>query len=127
MPYKVRFHLAQGQNYRKWQVKCGSNITYHDPEKVILIMRNCKLKNHKTVAKQIFNGSHKTVCAWIECDHLAIVPILPIVGNPAEISYNPKKAPHWVCNNIDVDNKTFHLLHTNNRKVLCPMMKSIAS
>jgi hypothetical protein len=127
LKYKVRFHLAKGQNYKKWQVKYGDIITYYDPDKYIIMMYNCKLKNHKTVARQIFAGMNKTVCAWIECDDICITQKLSLVGNPSEVKYNPKENPFWTINGQDSDNKTFNVLHTYERKVFSPFMRQLAS
>jgi len=33
--FKVRFHLAKGINYKKWQITHGKKVEYVDPEKTI--------------------------------------------------------------------------------------------
>lgn len=116
MKYKIRFHLAHGENFQKWQVKKDKEVVYYDPDQFTLVMKNCKLKNHRTVAVQIHEGSHKTVCAWIECDELEIIPAQEFDGT--QICYNPKIAPHWRQNSEDIDNRVYKLLRTSKRKVL---------
>lgn len=115
MSYKVRFHLAHGANYQKWQVKKDNNIVFYDPEEVSLVMFNCKLKNHCTVAEQIFRGSHKTVCAWIECQDLQVIDSEQTIGE--QIYYNPKIAPYWQYKQSNVDNCLFGLIKTCRKKV----------
>lgn len=122
MKYRIRFHLAKGENYKKWQVKYGNFTSYYDPEKIMLVMRNCKLKNNKSLARKIYAGANKSVCAWIEADDINITSVVPIPGEPAEVSFNPKSNPFWICKNEDVDNKTFSILHTIGRKVVCPFL-----
>jgi hypothetical protein len=115
MSYKIRFHLAHGVHYQNWQVKIDRKVVYYDPEIVSLVMMNCKLKNHKTVAEQIYRGSHKTVCAWIECDILQIVS--PQKESSVEIIYNPKIAPYWRKNDLNIDDHEFKLIYTSGKKV----------
>ena len=120
--YQVRFHLGAGKHYKHWQIRQGDNVSYYHPDEVCIMMKQCKLRNRKSVAKQIFAGSHKTVCAWIECDELWLNQHSEIVGQAAQISYNPKVAPYWVQNGEDVDGKVYNLLHTHNRSVYCPVI-----
>jgi hypothetical protein len=114
--YKVRFHLAAGEYYRKWQVRQRSNVTYYDPEKVCLAMINCRLRNSRQIAQKIKEGANKTVCAWIECENLVVQQISDPNQHTA-ITYNPKIQPHWVENGKDVDNKRYDYLYTNGRIV----------
>jgi hypothetical protein len=94
---KVRFHLAQGPNFKKWQVRCGESVEYYDPFMVSLQMKVCKLRNQPATAEKIFAGDNKTVCAWIECDEVVVLPA-SLEGRPKEaeyLYYNPKKKPYW--------------------------------
>lgn len=101
--YKVRFHLARGKNYLKWQIRKGEEVWYYSPNEVSLIMHNCKLINKKSMATKIFNGANKNTCAWVRCEKLEIVaPVEDLRGS--RVQYNPKKAPNWVLDSIDVDN-----------------------
>lgn len=105
-PYKVRFHLAKGENYKKWQIKNTktNEVTYIDPHKFWLILDDCKFRNQRGTARRIFNGENKTVCAWIECYHAEWVPVN--VGDDPDsnfrrhqvlhsVSYNPRIHPFW--------------------------------
>ena len=119
--YKVRFHLASGDNYMKWQVFDLQEGTkdYFDPEFKSIIMRDCRLGNNPATAKKIFDGENKTVCAWVACEDVTII------DSPNSISkrmthykYNPKKNPHWhtqTCHNVD--NLPLKTMVTHKRKV----------
>lgn len=115
--FKVRFHLAAGENYKKWQVKQGSEVTYYDPEHVCLIMTNCRLRNSKQIAQKIKEGANKTVCAWIECENLVVQEIHNNNNQNPDITYNPRVQPHWVEDGKDVDNQRYSSLYTNGRGV----------
>ncbi len=97
MKAKVRFHLARGQNYMRWQVRLGDSVEYYDPEDVIIEMRDATLRNQRKTAERIMNGENKTVCAWVECDSIQITPSIseayPMVHDFAH--YNPKRRPFW--------------------------------
>ena len=71
--YKLRYHLARGRNYKKWQLKHMSPVGkfaldtfYRNPDDFVALLHNCRLRNHGSVAKKIHDGMNKTVCAWIE-------------------------------------------------------------
>ena len=118
--YRVRFHLARGENYMKWQITDThfGRVMYFNPDNVELVMFNCRLMNQRGTANKIHEGANKTVCAWIQCKDLMINLKRDIRGLPAvnsgwsernldkvgAVSYNPRKAPHWCDengNNID--------------------------
>lgn len=88
---KIKFNLGAGEHYKKWQVKDGKNVFHFNPDKVTLVMYDCKLRNHVETATKIFNGANKTVCAWIECSRLEVIEATSYVGE--QISYNPKLDP----------------------------------
>lgn len=97
---KVRFHLAQGENYLKWQVKAetkeGVNTSYYDPEERSLIMYDCKLVNQRGTAEKIMGGENKTVCAWVQCEGISVFhPKLMREEEVEPIFYNPRTAPYW--------------------------------
>lgn len=118
--YRVRFHLAKGENFMKWQVfdKLNNTKEYHDPDKRSIIMRDCLLGNHPTTAKKIFDGESKTVCAWVSCDELTVVDSVPITGRLTHYKYNPRKNPHWYTDSTDnADNMKFNVMVTSNRAV----------
>ena len=50
---KVRFHLAKGENYMKWQVKdANGDVQYLEPEQVSIKMYGCKLINQRGTAEK---------------------------------------------------------------------------
>ena len=76
---KVRYNLGRGVNYMKWKVTYGDKAaSYYEPTLFNLRMKNCVLKNNKTTATKIFNGENKTVCAWITCNEIDIIPVKDI-------------------------------------------------
>ncbi len=115
---KVRFHLARGKNYMKWQIKDGIKTEYYEPDLFNLIMNNCQLHNKPNIAKKIFNGENKTVCAWISCQSVNIVDRKEISSQKESISYNPRIAPHWRCDNgNNIDNKIFKTIVSVGHKL----------
>ena len=130
--FQVRFHLGKGANYMCWQVKDrglnpaannrSADIDYYPPSNVSLELTNCTLKNSPTTARKIYEGKHKTVCAWVECDmvdvHYKKDPSFKQVDtkNLRKYKYNPKKNLHWFtskCSNVD--DKDLAKMHTNSR------------
>lgn len=119
--YKIRFHLARGENYQRWQIKTQDSVSYHDPEDVCIEMRNATLKNSRKTAERIHCGENKTVCAWVECDDVVVrAASYEAVPDPdGFLYYNPRKLPHWHdADRNDVDGKTFPVLVTMGRLVL---------
>jgi len=118
--FKVRFHLARGDNYMKWQVfdlQEGTK-TYYDPDTTHIYMRDCKLGNHPKTAQKIYDGENKTVCAWVACEEVTASEKAPSLRNMRHYKYNPKKNPHWHTDTIkNADNLPFKLMVTNKRKV----------
>lgn len=120
---KVRFHLAKGENFKKWQVRRKDEVYYYDPDTVNLVMTNCKLKNQKATAQKIHDGANKSVCAWIECDEVEV--LAGSYPRPDEFYfYNPKHLPHWYNQKGDnVDNQKDEKLWTVGRLVVKPLSK----
>jgi hypothetical protein len=118
---KVRFNLSAGKNYMKWKVEGPSGTHYHDPNEVQLVLAKCKLKNRRRTAQKIFDGTHKTVCAWIICESISINyldhsdhRIAP--NSDQQLKYNPRVIPNWILNDKDVDNmNTDHVYSVNNK------------
>lgn len=114
--FKVRFHLAKGVNFMKWQVSSpDGNIEYFTPTETQLTLKGCVLKNHKKVAQTIFNGANKTVCAWILCDEIHINTIAPFKqadnkDQSNRVRYNPRVIPNWVYEGKVVDGHRFNEL-----------------
>ena len=122
--YKVRFHLARGDNYMKWQVFDLQEDTkdYFDPDLKSIIMFDCRLGNHPATAKKIYEGDNKTVCAWVACDDVqiherqAVIP--PPLNGMTHYKYNPKKNPHWFTDtHLNRDGIKFKVMMTDKRKV----------
>jgi hypothetical protein len=72
--YKVRFHLARGENFRKWQVLHNGKREYYDPESVSLVMEGCRLHNNPRVARII--NAQRSQCAP-GCPAQALVLLTP--------------------------------------------------
>jgi len=122
--YRVRFHLAKGDNYMKWQVfdRQSNTKDYIDPDSKSIVMLDCELGNHPTTAKKIYNGENKTVCAWVACNDVVVKKrdevIPPASNGMTHYMYNPKKNPHWfTTNHLNRDGKKFKLMMTDKRKV----------
>ena len=124
--YKVRFHLAKGKNFMKWQITDLSvnKITYVDPELYNLSMFNTQLKNSKTTASKINAGSNKTVCAWIVCETIVVTDASKtnngVLKQFDQIRYNPRVKPFWTLNGSDVDGERFKTLETLGRNIFTP-------
>ena len=118
--YKVRFNLSAGQHFMQWQVKLYDRVRYYDPSSVTLVLHNCKLKNHAKTAQRIHAGENKSVCAWIECDHVEILD--PIEQSTFPICYNPKKKPYWtdVSGRLNLDNLEFIKIVSTGRQLFMP-------
>jgi len=133
--YKVRFHLAKGLNFEKWQVTNLANkeVMYYDPYLVAIKLDSCTLKNSKATANKIHCGQNKTVCAWIECEHIQIDylikryecliisktnPILDKLKGDNLIYYNPKNKPYWIdSDGTDIDGKHYAILKTFGKQL----------
>lgn len=114
---KVRFNLGK-KHYKFWKITYfGNHHAYYDPSSCDLVMTTCKLKNHKSTANKINAGANKSVCAWIECDHVEIIDKAENSDNLSMIHYNPKIAPFWRDgNDNNIDNSYFEkLLGINGR------------
>jgi hypothetical protein len=120
---KVRFHLARGLNYQRWQIRTDSDVEYFDPEDVTIEMHGATLRNQRKTAERIRMGENKTVCAWVECDKVDITPSRNYAAPKAAsmVSYNPRKEPHWTNINMeDLDDKRFDKLVTYGRLIIIP-------
>lgn len=107
---KVRFNLSRGANYMKWKVQYpNGDVSYYDPCTTQLVMMNCQLRNHKGVAKKIFEGGEKVVCAWVLCNCIDIITndYMPYDINTRRIRYNPRTQPNWLLDDEIVDNEYF--------------------
>ncbi len=123
MSTRVRFHLANGPNKYRWQVRTGDDVSYYDPEDVILEMKNAVLRNQRGTAERILNGENKTVCAWVECDRVVAIPKGEDAAPRPEslCQYNPKRRANWFDEfNADIDNNRYPMLITFGRLIIQP-------
>jgi hypothetical protein len=128
-PYKVRFNLGAGKNYMKWKVEGPEGVVYYSPDEIQIVMSNCQLKNQRKTAQKILEGAHKTVCAWIKCEHLVIkafnIENLVITENKAfdeesviQLKYNPRVLPNWFINEGEnADNMIVTTVFSSGRKL----------
>lgn len=105
----------------KWKIttKIPNDKIYLDPENVILELVNCKLHNNRESANEIFEGGHKRVCSWVECDDILILSYdTPQEYYGENIHYNPRIKPHWFDElGNDLDGQIFEKLITYKNKV----------
>ena len=117
--FKVRFNLGAGKNYMKWKVTDPfGKANYYEPDDVYIKMSDCRLMNHRGTAEKIYNGQHKTVCAWVEAVDVEVLPFQKqscIVGS--RVSYNPKVKPYWVLDGEDADKKELKHIVSVGRKL----------
>lgn len=118
--YNIRFHLAKGKNYMKWQVRYGKNVRYYDPNHYQLELDSCKLINKTNKAKRVNNSGKKEVSGWITCKHITITNNVPI-DDLEKLYYNPIRDPHWRresdCNEFIWDDSEYSTLVTNGKQV----------
>jgi hypothetical protein len=120
---KVRFNLGRGKNYMKWKVEYPSGeVSYYRPTDIQLVLKNCTLKNSRKTAMKIFNGEHKTVCAWVLCDDIDVKfdGFTPYdIMDTQRIKYNPKRLPFWTIGDSDVsiDGATIDMIGTVDYKM----------
>jgi hypothetical protein len=115
---EIRFNLAKGKNYLKWRIKFpNKKVLFLEPEKVQIILINSILINHKKTALKIYQGSYKTPCAWIFCDDIKVLKENLLKPNENSVKYNPKIQPNWLLNNKIIDNQTFQIIFSFNKKL----------
>ncbi len=114
-----------GDNYKKWQVKFpDGSVKFFDPDKFQIVFNSARLVNRKSTAEKIYNGSVKTVCAWIEVEKILIFETLShkfVIINEfmQEVKYNPKKCTNWTNDFFeDLDGQTFIGGYTDGTKVI---------
>jgi len=122
---EVRFHLLNGQNYRKWQVnimqgKKRVDQFYVDPTEYQLEMRGCKLVNKVARAKWVNKKQKKNVSGWVQCEEVMLRKDLPIDGLE-KLYYNPIKDIRWRresdSGEFEWDDYEFDTLVTDGRQV----------
>lgn len=112
MNYKIRFHLAKGVNFMKWQIKDtkSGEVIYISPKYYSLHFEGVTLKNSKSTA-------NKRVCAWLLVDTYSVSRTYKVSALGDELKYNPRVAPHWVLNGDDVDGSHINSITTVNNKL----------
>ena len=121
--YKIRFHLARGENFMKWQGRStdGNVVEYYRPEKEQIAMFNVKLKVQLGTSTKIHEGACKTVCAWVECDDFQVLGqpdfVKPNV-NDFYVRFNPRVNPNWVDMHGNIMNdEEYNLIVTQDRSL----------
>ena len=99
---RLRFHLARGENFMKWQLRTQDSVQYYDPDTFEYTIAVGTLNNRPSTAKKIFEGENKTVCSWISFKDGGEFPSFP--ADPVRISYNPRLNPHWTAWDYDDSN-----------------------
>jgi hypothetical protein len=129
---RVRFHLAKGEHFRKWQVRhADGSVTYHDPETTTILMRDCYLRNSRKVAERIHGGENKTVCAWVLCRKVHIWTSTP-QPTPEEtqiamVRFNPRVLPYWHDEHgTDLDGARLDRVMSWNRDLFGAMSTSLS-
>ena len=115
--YKIRFHLARGENYMKWQIRTKGSVEYVDPRAFSLLIFGATLKNRVSVAKKINDGANKSVCAWIDAKGFQKCSQSSVDLLGKELRYNPRVQPNWVCGNDNFDRIFFERVITNGNKI----------
>ena len=92
----------------KWKIEYpDGEVKYLHPTDVQLNMHDCILKNYKTTAQKIFDGTNKTVCAWVLCKEIKIRTENFQSETQNKIRYNPRVQPNWIYDGEIVDGKKF--------------------
>jgi hypothetical protein len=118
--YRVRFHLALGENYRMWQIRGPEQVFYADPDTVSLRMTNCRLRNQRGTANKIFAGEDKTVCAWVECETVHVgVCVADQYDAGQQLIYNPRCQPFWTSpeTGANLDGERFPTILSQGRSL----------
>lgn len=94
--YRLRFNLSAGKHFMHWQLKNRGEVSYFKPDEVTIRAYNITLRNNPNISQKIFDGAHKAVCAWIDCEFIDISPVENIdSAGLTHLSFNPKNFPHW--------------------------------
>jgi hypothetical protein len=127
--YKLRYHLAKGKNFQKWQLKNTETkqVEYFNTDEFYIIIDNAKLKNQKSTALKIYNGMNKTVCGWIEFNNYILYKNKLNINTRklSRLYYNPRHLPFWTnyinTGNIktsnNFDNSVFENIVINNKSI----------
>lgn len=117
---KVRFNLGRGVNYMKWKIEYpNGSVDYIDPNKCVLKLKNCSLRNNPKTANKILLGANKTVCAWILCEeiHIEEPQIEEEVHESQRLRYNPRESAHWIYQGNNVDSTDYPLIISRENRL----------
>ena len=116
---KLRFHLAKGETFMKWQVITPEGVKYYDPETTQFRLTGCRLRNRPAAAKKIFEGANKSVCAFVDFETIEVVTGVEF---GEQLRFNPRVSPHWHKNWCldNLDGMRFDSLVTAGRSVCLP-------
>jgi hypothetical protein len=121
--YKVRFHLARGENYMKWQIsKDKEKPNYVDPDQFRIVMKGCLLKNNKRLAKEIHQGQNKKVCAWILCESIELFDTMGSTPTGMKITYNPRRNPFWTDGISNLDDRRCSQISSKGRELFADVL-----
>jgi hypothetical protein len=108
MKAKLRFHLAKGINFMKWQYTDTKGVKHYQEPETFQCFQKGKLRNQVATATKINKGANKTVCAWIDYSGEALsfntATSDKAVAQFTKVFYNPRKLPYWhdaEGNNLD--------------------------
>ena len=111
--FKVRFHVAEGEHYKHWQIRTPIKgqkdlVEYADPSEVQLELVKCTLRSRPGVAKKVFKSQVRDVCGWVECEHVITTYLDPMtVEGLSRVTYDPKINPYW---KIEGDSDNYEML-----------------
>lgn len=121
--FGIRRNLKGGKTFGFWQVstcktrsKLGKEIEHIDGTKYSLVLKNCYLHNVVSRAKVVHGGAHRERCGWIVCDSYEIVPKID-KNEGLYVSYDPKKSPHFLCDEENIDKTQHNLITTQNYSI----------
>jgi len=120
--FKLRRSLKKGENHGFWQIynKATKEYTHYDPNKVHILMRDCKLHNNNSTADKIYEGKeNKSVCAWVYFNHFVVIDNGFMDNSYYNLlTYNPRDKPYWYNYEDDVvDKKCYDRLMTLDTNV----------
>lgn len=105
----------------KWQITKGQSRIYVDPAIHSIIIYDGRLVNKVKMARRIFEGANKSVCAWIEASSYEIVDRAQFDKDSyfeVPVAYNPRVVPNWQdFRGANIDNQNFGLIITEGRKL----------
>lgn len=123
--FTVRRHLGRGANFMHYQIrghvtdaKQGAVVEYVNPDTHSIVFKGCRLHNKVNTSKKIFEGDHKSPCAWLICESYEVIPKSTVISTDIHLRFNPKVSPHWNTEeNDNVDNDSFDTVTMKEAKL----------